>query len=492
MAAGDGLAMDRRDVLRAGIMLGGAALGGARTALAAETDAPLRFPPGFLWGAATAAYQVEGAVRDDGRGVSIWDTFSHTPGKTRDGDTGDVACDSYHRWREDIALMRDLGLKSYRFSIAWPRIQPTGRGPANSAGLDYYARLTDDLLAAGIRPLPTLYHWDLPQALEDAGGWPARDTADRFVDYARIMAGALGDRIGQWVIFNEPKTFTQVGYLYGGHAPGRRDALAYLRATHVVNLAQGMAFRALKETRPGLTAASAFDVSPMIPASDGAADRAAAATWDKLLNLWHLQPALTGAYPTGVLPADRQASLLGWRPGDEALVRAPFDFVGINYYTAFRVSHAPEGSGIPGVDVKGEWATLAGSPYGKTDIGWDIDPPGLHDILVRMREVTGNIPIEITENGCAYNTRPGPDGRIHDAARIAYMRAHLKELHRAIQDGVPVRAHHLWSLMDNFEWAEGYSQRFGIVYVDFANGLKRIVKDSGRWYAEVAAANGVA
>jgi beta-glucosidase len=484
--------MNRRELLQAGALLGSnAMLGQVPTAFPDDADSSVRFPPGFLWGTATAAYQVEGAWREDGRGLSIWDTFSQTPGKIRNGDTGDIACDSYHRWREDIALLKQLGLKSYRFSIAWPRIQPTGRGSANQAGLDYYSRLTDGLLEAGIRPLATLYHWDLPQSLEDEGGWPNRDTAERFTDYSRLVAEALSDRIGDWVLFNEPKTFTQLGYLYGVHAPGRKDALAFLRATHVVNLAQGQAFRALKEIKATLQVGGAFDVSPMLPATTSAQDHAAAVTADALLNLWHLQSALTGKYPAGVLPADRQEDLLGFQPGDEAILRAAFDFVGLNYYTGFRVSHVPGGSGIPGVDVRAEGATVPGAPREKTDIGWDIYPRGLHEILLRMHQVTGGIPIEITENGCAYNTRPDPDGRIRDDARIAYLRSHLKELHRAIKDGVPVRAYHLWSLLDNFEWAEGYAQRFGIVFVDFEQGQKRMIKDSGHWYAQVAATNRV-
>lgn len=484
--------MNRRELLQTGTLLAGSTvLGRMPAAFAEEADGPVEFPPSFLWGTATAAYQVEGAWSEDGRGPSVWDTFSHTPGRTRNGDTGDVACDSYHRWREDIALMKQLGLKSYRFSISWPRIQPKGRGSANQAGLDYYSRLTDGLLEAGIRPLATLYHWDLPQALEDNGGWPNRDTAERFADYSGIVASALSDRIGDWVLFNEPKTFTQMGYLRGIHAPGRKDPLAFLLATHVVNLAQGRAFRTLKEIKSTLQVGSAFDVSPMLPATTSADDHAAAVTADALLNLWHLQPALTGKYPAGVLPADRHEDLLGFLPGDEDILRASFDFLGFNYYTGFRVSHSPGGSGIPGVDVRAEGATVPGAPREKMDIGWDIYPRGLYEILIRMQQVTGSIPIEITENGCAYNTRPSPDGRVHDDARIAYLRTHLRELHRAIKDGVPVRAYHAWTLLDNFEWAEGYTQRFGIVFVDFEQSQRRMIKGSGYWYAQVAATNRV-
>ena len=483
--------MNRREILTSGLALGGglAMTSHEARALGAADPSPLSFPPGFLWGTATAAYQIEGGVREGGRGSSIWDTFSHTPGKVRNGDTGDVADDSYHRWREDIALLRQLGVGSYRFSIAWPRIQPTGTGPANAKGLDYYKRLVDGLLDAGIRPFPTLYHWDLPQALEDAGGWPSRDTALRFADYSGIVADALADRVTTWSVLNEVKTFTQSGYYDGGMAPGRRDPIAFLRSTHTANLANAMAFRALKAANPRVQVGSAYDCANCWPATDTQADREAAARWDTMINLWYLQTTLTGRYPE-LLPADRQADLLGWQAGDEALVRVPLDFVGINYYSGWKVANAPEGNGIPGLNTHAEWGY---SPHsvGRADNGWAIDPTGFHAILKRMQKVTGALPIEITENGTADNTPAGPDGRFHDRRRIEFLRAHLSELHRAIADGVPVRGYHLWSLMDNFEWAEGYSQRFGLVHVDFAKGQKRTVRDSGLWYSAVARTNTV-
>ncbi|HEX2789542.1 MAG TPA: GH1 family beta-glucosidase [Steroidobacteraceae bacterium] len=489
--------MDRRRVIQSTLALGSSLLGGnlvaARTAIGAASDADGAasgepFPPGFLWGSATAAYQVEGAWQQDGRGESVWDRFAHTPGKIKNGDNGDVACDSYHRFGDDIALLRQLNLKSYRYSIAWPRIQPGGRGPANARGLDYYQRLTDAVLQAGIRPLATLYHWDLPQPLEDAGGWPNRDTAERFADYVGIVARALGDRIGHWCIFNEPKTFTGVGYWQGRHAPGRTEPLAFVRATHTVNLSQGRAFRVLKAANAKLQIGSAFDVAPMFPATPSYADLAAAERWHKFQNLWFIYPALRGHYPEGVLPVDRQADLLGWRTGDEKIVRAPLDFIGLNYYSPWLVSDAAEGNGVPGLNTHGLWATAPGTTP-KTDIGWDIYPSGFHDIVLRMAYETGNLPIEITENGAACNIGPDARGEIHDVARIAYLQSHLRELARAIAHGAPVRAYHCWSLMDNFEWAEGYSQRFGLVYVDFANGQHRTIKDSGHWYAQLAAAN---
>ncbi len=452
---------------------------------------PERFPADFLWGAATAAYQIEGAWNIDGKGESIWDRFAHTPGKVRGGDNGDLACDSYHRFAEDVALVKAMGLHSYRYSIAWPRVQPGGRGGPNVKGLDYYRRLTDCVLEAGLRPLVTLYHWDLPQELEDAGGWARRDTAARFGDYANLVAAALGDRVRHWVVLNEPKTFTSTGYWLGVHAPGRRDARDFLRATHVANLAQGHGFRALKAHRADCEIGSAFDVAPMYPQSHSAEDAAAAERWHRFLNLWFLHPALHGTYPDGVLPVDEIDTLLGFQPGDEVTVRAAFDFIGINYYSPWLVRHAPGGSDIPGLDCIGEWAKGRGR-LPQTDIGWDIDANGFRDILVRMREHTGDLPIEISECGAAFNTGPGADGEINDEARIDFLRQHLKAMATAMAEGVPVRAFHQWSLLDNFEWAEGYSQRFGIVHVDFERNQKRTLKASAHWFADVAATNCVA
>jgi beta-glucosidase len=492
--------MNRRDLLHGLAVL--ASIGARPTKLRSESpgtatsvrgEDSAEFPPGFVWGAATAAYQVEGAWNEDGKGESIWDRFAHAPRNIKNGDTGDVACDSYHRYREDIALLQQLNLKSYRFSIAWPRIQPTGRGPANPKGLDYYKRLTDGLLEARIRPLPTLYHWDLPQALEDAGGWPARDTAERFAEYVHVVANSMGDRIPQWLIFNEPKTFTGVGYWNGTHAPGRRDWRAFLRATHTVNLAQGQAFRALKAAKSGLKVGSAFDVAPMFPASSSYEDLAAAERWHRFQNLWFVTTALRGHYPEGVLPADRQTDLLGYRDGDERVVRAPLDFMGLNYYSPWIVQYSQDLTApdtAPDIEVRGRWAHAPGITE-KTDIGWDIYPQGFYQILVRMARESGSLPIEITENGASYNTAPDAQEHIRDSARVAYLKSHLVALAQAIRAGVPVRAYHCWSLMDNFEWAEGFSQRFGVTYVDFAGDRRRLIKDSGHWYANVAATNRV-
>ena len=454
------------------------------------TNEKKMFPSDFLWGAATAAYQIEGAWNEDGKGESVWDRFAHTPGKIKNGHNGDVACDSYHRCEEDVSLLKQLNLSSYRFSVSWPRIQAQGKGPANAKGLDYYKRLVDSLLNANIRPTLTLYHWDLPQALEDRGGWPARETAQYFADYADIVARALGDRVLHWIVFNEPKTFTGIGYWQGHHAPGRSEPLAFLRATHTVNLAQGMAFSAIKAAAPQAEVGSAYDVAPMFPATQSYADIAAAERWHRFQNLWFVYPALHGRYPEGVLPAQSQDELLGWKEGDDALMRAPLDFAGLNYYAPWIVKDAPEGNGVPGLNTQGRWAAMLGS-YPKTDIGWDIYPPGFYDILVRMAREIGNLPIEITENGAAFNTIPDADGRIRDTARIDYLRDHLRAVAQAIRDGVQVRGFHYWSLLDNFEWAEGYTQRFGIVHVDFDNEQKRTIKDSGHWYAKVAANNAI-
>ena len=447
------------------------------------------FPKGFFWGTTTAAYQIEGAWNEDGKGESIWDRFTHTPGKIRNGDTGDVACDSYHRWREDIALIRAMNLNSHRFSISWPRIQPSGTGAANAKGVDHYSRLVDALLEARIRPLVTLYHWDLPQALEDAGGWPNRDTAGRFADYVQLVAHALGDRVSDWMIFNEPDAFVDLGDLEGTHAPGRKSLLDFLRATHVVNLAQGEGFRALKAARPASRVGTAFSMSTCEPATDSAEDKLAAERAHAITNTWFLEPALRGRYPEALTFLPETAMRI--QPGDMEKTRAPLDFVGINLYyriiasapdTMERFSHAQE------------WlfpVKMDGGQQGpKTDFGWEVWPKALYDMVMRITRDYNRPVIEITESGCAYNDGPDATGSIHDARRIEYHREYLAALARAIADGADVRGYHAWSLLDNFEWAEGYSQRFGLAYVDFKT-QQRTLKDSAKWYAKVATENRV-
>lgn len=444
----------------------------------------VRFPDGFHWGSATASYQIEGAWDADGKGESIWDRFAHTPGRVRNGDTGDVACDSYRRWRDDIALMKGLGHTSYRFSIAWPRIQPAGKGAPNSKGLEHYGRLVDALLAAGIRPLPTLYHWDLPQALEDDGGWPNRDLAGRFADYAEIVTKALGDRVKHWILLNEPAIFTTIGYLTGRHAPGRKSRDDFLRATHTVNLAQGLSFRAVKSVHPNACVGTAFSMSPCEPESDDAADAAAAERWHAFFNDWYLSTALRGRYPDAFVsgpPLDR----MDVRDGDMDLVRAELDFIGINLYTRTIVRAQPRDPNLGATPV----GSARDGQGPRTDFGWEVWPDSLHEMVLRVTKDYGPRPIEITENGCSYADGPDANGTVRDERRIDFLRGYLGALARAIEAGADVRGYHAWSLLDNFEWAEGMAQRFGLVHVDFAS-QKRTIKESGRWYARVAAENG--
>jgi beta-glucosidase len=445
------------------------------------------FPKGFFWGTATAAYQIEGAWQADGKGESIWDRFTHTPGRIKNGDTGDVACDSYHCWQDDVSLLRAMHLTSYRFSVSWPRIQPAGSGPPNSKGIDYYSRLIDALLEAHIRPLVTVYHWDLPQALDYAGGWPHRDTADRYADYVEVVARALGDRVTDWCLFNEPDAFIDLGYLDGRHAPGHKSLVEFLRASHVVNLAQGAGFRALKAARPTSRVGTAFSMSPCEPASDSEEDRLAAERAHAIMNAWFLDTALRGRYSDALI--FRPESVMGIKSGDMEKIRAPLDFIGINlYYRTFA-------SAITGMERFAQAQNLlfpvkmvGGHEDPKTDLGWEVWPKSLYDMVMRITQDYGRPAIEITESGCAYNDGPDPSGAIHDSRRIAYHRGYLAALGQAIVDGADVRGYHIWSLLDNFEWTEGFSQRFGLSYVDFKS-QRRTLKDSGLWYAKVAADN---
>ena len=439
------------------------------------------FPAGFHWGAATASYQIEGAANEDGKGESIWDRFSHTPGRVERGETGDVACDHYHRLDEDVALMRELGLTSYRFSISWPRIQPSGRGSVNSKGLDFYQRLVDSLLEAGIRPFPTLYHWDLPQALEDEGGWPNRDLAGCFADYAGLMVDALGDRVHTWLIFNEPWIFTLLGYMIGIHAPGRTGFETFARASHTVALAQGDAFRAMRASNGALEIGSAFSMSHCEPVGDDDRDADAAERYHRFSNVWFLEPALLGRYPDA-FQSGIPNEAMGVREGDMERCLAPFDFIGVNLYsrTQVRFDETSEHLGaIPG-----------GHPVGPlTDMGWEVWPDALHDVIMRVTRDYDAPVIEVTENGCAYGDGPDERGRVADVRRIEYYRGYLAGVARAIESGAKVRGYHAWSLLDNFEWAHGYSKRFGLVHVDFETH-DRTPKDSSRWYTDVIRENG--
>jgi beta-glucosidase len=442
--------------------------------------APFNFPREFIFGAATAAYQVEGAWNEDGKGESIWDRFSHTVGKVKGGATGDVACDSYHRYKEDIALLSQMNLTSYRFSISWPRIQANGGGEPNPRGLDHYKRVADALLEAKIRPLCTLYHWDLPQALEDAGGWPNRDLAARFADYVDLTVRALGDRISHWCIFNEPWVFTFLGYGRGIHAPARKNFADCMRATHVVNIAQGQAFRAIKAVNAKLQVGTAFSMSHCQPATKSDADRQAADRAHALGNIWFIHPALRGEYPKA-FPGENPLDLMGVKPGDMDLCRAPLDFLGVNYYRRQLISAIPVGEGESAAGVYNFDATQG--PL--TDFAWEVWPDGLYDMLMRIAREYKGTPLEITENGCSYLDSPDEHGRVPDQRRIQFLRGYLDALGGAMLYGAYVRAYHHWSLLDNFEWAEGYAQRFGLTYVDFRT-QKRTLKDSGYWYAKLA------
>jgi beta-glucosidase len=461
------------------------------------------FPPGFLWGTATAAYQIEGAVAEDGRGPSIWDTFSHTPGRIMGGDIGDVADDHYHRYREDVAIMRELGLGGYRFSLSWSRVQPAGSGPLNPAGVDFYDRLLDELHGAGIRPWVTLYHWDLPQPLEDAGGWPVRDTALRFADYAAAMHQRFADRIEDWTTLNEPWCSAFLGYFTGHHAPGRTEPQASLRAVHHLLLGHGLAVRAMRESRPDHRYGITVNLYPVDPESDSEADRDAARRVDGVSNRLFTDPLLRGHYPSDVLadlgslwPADVV------QDGDLALIGTPDDVLGVNYYSRHVVRAAATGTGQP-VPGAGGTATSArengwigcddvvktGYGYPRTTMDWEIDPPGLYEVLTGLtRDYPDLPPLYVTENGASFHDTVGPDGLVHDTERVDYLDAHFRQAARAIADGVDLRGYFVWSLLDNFEWAWGFDRRFGIVRVDY-DTLERSVKDSGRFLASVAAAN---
>jgi beta-glucosidase len=429
------------------------------------------FPPGFAWGAATASYQIEGAVRDDGRGESIWDRFSHTPGRVANGDTGDVACDHYHRYREDVALMAELGLDAYRFSVAWPRVIPGGTGAVNKAGLDFYDRLVDELCARGIAPHVTLYHWDLPQVLEDAGGWAVRSTADAFAAYAEVVARRLGDRAAAIATLNEPWCSAELGYRLGTHAPGRTDPDAANAAAHHLLVAHGLAVRAVRATASRTPVGIVFNLEPKRPASTHPLDLEVAAVVHDRYNRWYLDPVMGLDYPPDGLRAS------GWkrgevRPGDMGLIATPIDFVGVNYYTS-RTVRSPL---LPPRPPEGAAEV--------TSMGWEIDPAGLTEILEFVRSRTGDLPLYITENGAAYE--PDPAEPTRDAERTSYLRHHVAAAGAALRRGVPLRGYFAWSLLDNFEWSEGYRQRFGLVDVDYATQERRI-RDSGRYWASLAA-----
>lgn len=439
------------------------------------------FPAGFLWGAATSAYQVEGSPLADGAGPSNWHVFSHLPGRIAAGDNGDVACDHYRRWPQDIALMRELGLGAYRFSLSWSRVLPGGTGRVNAAGLDFYERLVDGLLQAGIAPFPTLFHWDLPQALDERGGWAARDCAEWFADYARIVAARLGDRIGHWATLNEPWVVVDGGYVHGVHAPGRRDLAAAAHAAHNLLRGHGLAVRALRAEARGQVGI-VVNLEPKDAATDNPADRDAARRADAYMNRWYLDALRLGRYP------DEMREMFGasWPafPADDfAVIGEEIDFLGLNYYT--RSVNRADASAVPtGASPVRQQGAL------HTETGWEVHPASLRGVLGWLASRYGRLPVYITENGAAFaDPPPGADGRVRDPLRVDYLRTHLAAVREAIADGVDVRGYFAWSLLDNFEWACGYAKTFGIVHVDRATQA-RTIKDSGRFYRDLILAGG--
>lgn len=458
-------------------LLAGAAALAAAPALAAPPPAR-DFPKGFLWGASTSAYQIEGALDADGRGSSIWDSFTQA-GRILDGSDARVACDHYRRYAEDVALMRAANFNAYRFSLAWPRILPAGTGAVNHKGLDFYDRLVDALLTAGIRPMACLYHWDLPQPLQDRGGWQGRAVVDPFADYARVAMRRLGDRVKTWFMLNEPNVVAIFGYGVGEHAPGLRlGETGILRALHHQNLAQGAALRAVRAERGDAILGTVSNFSPCVPDTDSEADRAAAARWDAMWNRVTLDGLFKGQVPT--LLAERMADFV--RPGDLETVRFPIDLLGINYYSRNTMRHAPGGL----FDVG--WGTPKTTRA--TGMGWPIEPQGLYDQLMALKADYGNPAMVVAENGAAYDDVVAPDGAVHDAERARFLRDHIEQVHRAVADGANVKGYLAWSLLDNFEWAFGLSKRFGLVRVDY-DTQKRTPKDSYHLLRDIARANAV-
>ena len=442
----------------------------------------MRVPPEFVWGVATAAYQIEGAVREDGRGESIWDRFSHTPGKTRNGETGDVACDHYHRWSEDVDLLAGLGIPAYRFSVAWARVMPHGSGRINSQGIAFYERVVDGLLSRSVRPVVTLNHWDLPQALQDRGGWQNRDTCGRFADYADAVFRALGDRVALWITHNEPWVVSFLGHWKGEHAPGLTDLNAALAVSHHLLLSHSLAvdaYRALGQAAPiGIT----LNFWPTVPATDREEDARASRIADGYHNRWFLDPLFRGAYPDDMLDIFSQlASAPAWvRDGDLAQISRPIDFLGVNYYTRGRVrADGRKPLGYAPVEPES-----LGLPV--THAGAEIVPEGLTELLVRLHTEYGERPIYITENGAPFDDTIAADGQVHDARRVEFLRRHFQAALAARESGVDLRGYFVWSLMDNFEWALGYAERFGIVYVDYPT-QRRIPKDSAFFFQSVIA-----
>ncbi|MFJ3996132.1 GH1 family beta-glucosidase [Streptomyces parvus] len=432
-------------------------------------------PADFTWGVATAAYQIEGAVAEDGRSPSIWDTFSHTPGKVDGGDTGDTACDHYHRVPEDIGLIKRLGADAYRFSIAWPRVVPGGDGPVNKAGLDFYDRLVDGLLEAGVTPFATLYHWDLPQVLQDRGGWTVRKTSEHFAAYASHVVERLGDRIKDWATLNEPLCSAWIGHLEGRMAPGLTDLTAAVRASYHLHLGHGLAVQAIRAASSDARVGIVNNLSPIEPASGSETDLAAARRADGHINRWWLDPILGRGHPQDMV--EEYGVELPVQPGDLETIAAPLDWLGLNYYFRQIVTADPDGPAPRAKQVSVPGARL-------THMDWEVHAEGLEQLLLRLTEEYGIGRIYVTENGSAYEDVVAADGSVHDPERVRYLEEHLAACARAVAEGAPLAGYFAWSLMDNFEWAYGYDKRFGLVHVDYAT-QRRTVKSSGLRYAEL-------
>jgi beta-glucosidase len=445
----------------------------------------LQFPDSFRWGASTASYQIEGAAHEDGRGESIWDRFCSIPGKIYNNASGAIACDHYHRYQEDIQLMRELGLQAYRFSIAWPRILPTGRGHVNPAGLDFYERLVDALLTANIEPFITLFHWDLPQALQDDfGGWAGRDTAKAFVDYANIVSQRLGDRVKNWTTLNEPQVAAHVGYEYGVHAPGISNPRLAWQVAHHLLLGHGLAVPIIRANSKDAQVGITLNLSSVHGATASDRDQFAARVHDGKTNRWYIEPIFRGSYPSDIVDLLEQDNLAPQvMNGDAAIIAVPVDFLGINNYTRNVVRQRPNAA--PGI---AEHVHSNGAEY--TEMNWEVYAAGLREVLVRLHQEYHVSRLYVTENGAAFPDTVSANSRVHDSRRENYYREYLTQAHVAISEGVPLAGYFAWSLMDNFEWSEGYSKRFGITYVDYAT-QKRIIKDSGYWYRDTIAANGI-
>ena len=435
----------------------------------------ITFPQDFLWGVSMSSYQIEGAWNEDGKGESIWDRFTHIRGNIKNGDSGDVACDHYHRYKEDVDLMKELGIHAYFFSISWPRVLPKGEGDVNEAGLDFYKRLVDKLSEAGIEPCVFLYHWELPQTLQDKGGWVNRDIVQLFADYAKLIGRELGDKVKWWVMIDEPQVVASEGYLTGEHAPGIKDFGSFLKASHHVQLAQGKAIQTLRDIKSNFQMGVAFNLTPFYPIKDDEKDREAARKLDEFLNRWYLDPLLKGEYP-------RLAREIGMKPDqdDMNMIHQPIDFLGVNYYTRGIAAYDP---------TKPLKARVISKNTPTTEMGWEIYPDGLYDLLTRLKRDYNDPVFYVTENGAAFDDKVEKNGRIEDDDRIRFLRDHMIAAKRTIRDGIKLKGYFIWSLLDNFEWAKGYAKRFGLVHVNYRT-LKRTPKKSFYWYKQVITNNG--